>query len=151
MPDGWVERLQGLKQWERWVGVVSAGVVGMILHLAWGLGVSALGIEEQRVNVVIALDSLPAGSGVGDGFRVEAALVITVAPEALLVPTAALVRSGTRWAVMRMEAGRARRVEVDVRERSSELAWIDQPLLPGEWVVLYPGTQIRDGQRIAVR
>jgi chromate transporter len=46
----WVERLQGLKQWERWVGVVSAGVVGMILHLAWGLGVSALGIADGRLD-----------------------------------------------------------------------------------------------------
>lgn len=113
--------------------------------------VSALGIEEQRVNVVIALDALPVGGAVGDGFRVEAALVVTVEPMALLVPTAALVRAGTRWAVMRLETGRARRVEVDVRARTSELAWIDQPLRPGERVVLYPGTQIRDGQRIAVR
>ena len=46
----WVERLQGLEQWERWVGVVSAGVVGMILHLAWGLGVSALGIADGRLD-----------------------------------------------------------------------------------------------------
>jgi chromate transporter len=46
----WVERLQGLKQWERWVGVVSAGVVGMILHLAWGLGVSALGTADGRLD-----------------------------------------------------------------------------------------------------
>jgi chromate transporter len=46
----WVERLQGLKQWGRWVGVVSAGVVGMILHLAWGLGVSALGIADGRLD-----------------------------------------------------------------------------------------------------
>jgi chromate transporter len=46
----WVERLQGLKQWGRWVGVVSAGVVGMILHLAWVLGVSALGIADGRLD-----------------------------------------------------------------------------------------------------
>lgn len=46
----WVERLQGLEHWERWVGVVSAGVVGMILHLAWGLGISALGIADGRLD-----------------------------------------------------------------------------------------------------
>jgi chromate transporter len=46
----WVERLQGLKHWERWMGVVSAGVVGMIMHLAWGLGVSALGTADGRVD-----------------------------------------------------------------------------------------------------
>lgn len=48
----WVERLQGLRQWERWIGVVSAGVIGMILHLGLGLGALALGIHEGRFDAV---------------------------------------------------------------------------------------------------
>ncbi len=48
----WVERLRGLRSWARWIGVVSAGVVGMILHLGWVLGASALGLPDGRCDPV---------------------------------------------------------------------------------------------------
>jgi HlyD family secretion protein len=68
-----------------------------------------------------------------------------------MVPVAALVRSGPRWSVWALRGGRAYRVEVDVRERSPETAWIGSGLSAGQQVLLYPGTQIEDGQRVAVR
>jgi hypothetical protein len=75
--------------------------------------VSALGIEEQRVNVIVGLESkAEAATGLGDGFRVDARIVIRSQDDALLVPSAALVRDGAGWRVVcdrRRQGPRARR------------------------------------------
>ncbi len=113
--------------------------------------VSALGIEEQRVNVIVDID--PRGEAVpalGEGFRVDADIVVSAQDEALIVPTAALVRDGGRWAVLVAEGGRARLRPVALRERNAEAAWVDAGVAVGERVVLYPGAAVGDGQRLRV-
>ena len=111
--------------------------------------VSALGIEEQRVNVIV---DLPAGApGVGDGFRVDARIVVSSREGALLVPSAALVRDGEGWRVFAVEAGRARARTVTVQARHADSAWVSEGLREGEKVLLYPGSTVRDGQAVRVR
>lgn len=113
---------------------------------------SALGIEEQRVNVIVALkadaDTL---RKLGDGFRVDARITVSAHDGALLVPSAALVRQGEGWQVFVVEAGKARARAVTFSDRNAESAWVKDGLKAGEAVVLYPGRGMKDGQPARVR
>ena len=114
--------------------------------------VSALGIEEQRVNVLV--DLLPASPeealGLGDGFRVEARIVLSRVDQALRVPSAALVRDGQDWRVWVIHNGRAQARKVLVKDRHAEFGVIEPgPVKAGDQVVLYPA-QLSDAQRVKV-
>ncbi len=114
--------------------------------------VSALGIEEQRVNVIVDLaQSSPEVQRLGDGFRVDARITLFSQLDALLVPTAALVRDGEQWRVFIVEAGRARARTVQLNDRNAEVAWLKEGLREGEAVLLYPGSMISDGQPVLLR
>ncbi len=111
--------------------------------------VSALGIEEQRVNVIV--DLAPGAQGLGDGFRVDARITVSSQDGALLVPSAALVRDGAGWRVFVMEGGKARARPVTLQARNTDSAWIAEGLKAGETVVLYPGSTVTDGQAVRTR
>jgi HlyD family secretion protein len=114
--------------------------------------VSALGIEEQRVNVIVNLDgSAAATPGLGDGFRVDARITIQAQDNALLAPSAALVRDGAGWRVFVVEGGRAHARAVSVKDRNADQAWIQDGLKEGEALLLYPGSMIQDGQAVKLR
>ena len=75
--------------------------------------ISTLGVEEQRVNVIIDLVDPPAArQSLGDGFRVEAQIIVWERPQALIVPTSATFRVGDAWAVFRVRGRRAEQVLV---------------------------------------
>lgn len=113
--------------------------------------VSALGIEEQRVNVIVAVDGGSAAlQGLGDGYRVEARIVTQAQEDALLAPSATLVRDGTAWRVFVVDGGRTHARAVTVKDRNAEHAWIQDGLKAGERVVLYPGSMVGDGQAVKV-
>jgi HlyD family secretion protein len=114
--------------------------------------VSALGIEEQRVNVVVALNA-PAADlrQLGDGFRVEARITVSAHDGALLVPSAALVRHGEGWRVFVVDGGKAVARPVTFKDRHAESAWVLEGVKAGEAVVLYPGSGMVDGRAVRVR
>ena len=114
--------------------------------------VSALGIEEQRVNVLV--DLLPASPeealGLGDGFRVDARIVLSRTEQALRVPSAALVGDGQDWRVWVVQNGRVQARKVLLIDRNSEFGSIEPGLLnAGDAVVLYPA-QLTDGRRVNI-
>ncbi len=114
--------------------------------------VSALGIEEQRVNVIVEMEGkAEAAAGLGDGFRVDARLVIRAQDDALLVPSAALVRDGTGWRVFVVEGGKARARAVSLKDRNADRAWVQEGLAAGETVLLYPGSMVEDGRSVKLR
>jgi HlyD family secretion protein len=114
--------------------------------------ISALGIEEQRVNVIVGLESkADAAMGLGDGFRVDARIVTRSQRDALLVPSAALVRDGTGWRVFVVDGGRARARAVTLNDRNADQAWVEHGLSAGETVLLYPGSMIEDGRSVKQR
>lgn len=115
--------------------------------------VSALGIEEQRVKVHVALaDALPAGGALGDGYRVDARVVVQAIDGALRVPVAALQRQGEGWAVFVVDdGGQARLRAVALGPRSQDHAVVERGLADGERVVLFPGNGVRDGARVRQR
>lgn len=111
--------------------------------------VSALGVEEQRVNVIADLVSPPeARRGLGDGYRVEARVVIWEADAVVRVPAGALFRRGGDWAAFVVEDGRARLRVVKAGRAGAQEIQVLEGLEPGETVILHPGNRIRDGQRV---
>jgi HlyD family secretion protein len=111
--------------------------------------VSALGVEEQRVNVVAdLLTPLDQRRNVGDNFRVEARIIVWETDQALKVPAGALFRRGEQWAAFVLAEGRARLRPVKVGRSSGTETQVLDGLKDGEQVILYPGSRVRDGQRV---
>ena len=114
--------------------------------------VSALGIEEQRVNVVIAFAGEPEGwARLGHGFRVEARVVLWEGEEVLRVPLTALFRDGQDWALFVVQDGRAARRQVTLGQRNGLEAQILEGLTEGEQVVLHPSDQVTEGVLLTPR
>ncbi|MEI7937498.1 MAG: efflux RND transporter periplasmic adaptor subunit [Verrucomicrobiota bacterium] len=111
--------------------------------------ISALGVEEQRVNVIADLLTPPdQRRNVGDGFRVEARIIVWEATDALKVPAGALFRKGEQWAAFVIADGRARLKIVKAGRSSGTETQVIEGLKQGEEVILYPGSRVRDGQRV---
>ncbi len=116
--------------------------------------VSALGIEEQRVNVVIDITSPRAQwQALGDGYRVGVRIVTRDLVRVVQVPIGAVFprTDGAGMAVLVLAGGRARLRGVDVGARNASTAWIRRGLEPGEQVIVYPPPAVEDGARVAPR
>lgn len=114
--------------------------------------VSALGVEEQRVNVIIDFTSPQSEwSTLGDGYRVDVRILVFDVPETITVPVSALFRAGDHWAVFVADRGRARKREVEISRRNGQDAAVSKGLTPGEQVIVYPADTVRDGVRIEAR
>ncbi|MDH3284893.1 MAG: efflux RND transporter periplasmic adaptor subunit [Acidobacteriota bacterium] len=109
--------------------------------------VSALGVEEQRVDVIADLDDPP--PTLGTGYRVSGEIVVWRGDAALTVPTSALFRVGDSWQLFVVEGGRARRREVVIGQRNESAAEIVEGVAEGESVILFPPEAVDDG--VAVR
>jgi HlyD family secretion protein len=114
--------------------------------------ISALGVEEQRVNIIIDLISAPPKwEGLSDGFRVVADIITFSDQNALIVPTGALIKAGEQWIVYVVEGGRTKERTVTIARRSGLDAMVEKGLQPGEKVVVYPGDLVKDGVRVRVK
>jgi HlyD family secretion protein len=112
--------------------------------------VSALGVEERRVNVIVHLGPMPPDCTLGDGYKVEARIVMW-SGTAVTVPLGSLFRRGQDWAVFVVEAGRASLRPVIIGERNADMAQVLSGLRPDERVVLHPPDTLRDGGRLRIR
>lgn len=113
---------------------------------------SALGIEELRVPVILELTSPDdAWSRLKHNFRVTAEITLASVENALLVPSAALFRSGDGWAVFVFEQGRARLRKVEIGRGNESSTSVQGGFAAGERVILYPDERIAEGTRVAVR
>ncbi len=114
--------------------------------------VSSLGIEEQRVNVIIDFDrNVDDATQLGHGYRVVTQIELARAEAALTVPLTSLFRDGEQWSVFVEQDGRARLVHVTIGKRNALAAEIVDGLAEGEQIVAYPSLRISDGTRIAAR
>ena len=114
--------------------------------------ISALGVEEQRVNVVIDFeDAQTDGSKLGDGFRVEVSIIVWERNAVLKIPTSALFRDGDAWAVFAVRDGRAARTTVRIGQRSSLDAEVLSGLEQGAQVIVHPGDTVADGVAVIRR
>jgi HlyD family secretion protein len=113
--------------------------------------ISALGIEEQRVNVTLRLDAPGAAPALGHGFRVDVRVVLSATPDVVRVPVDALVREGAGWSVWRIEGGRARRAALELDAGAGAYRVVRAGLREGDRVIIFPGEQLREGQRVRRR
>jgi HlyD family secretion protein len=110
---------------------------------------SALGVEEQRVNVVAALaEPREAWAALGDGFRIEARLVLWRGEDVLKIPQGAAFRRGDGWAVFRVVSGRARLTPVEIGHRGETEVEVLKGLDAGAAVVVHPGDRVKDGAAV---
>ncbi len=108
--------------------------------------VSALGIEEQRVNVIA--DFLDPGVPLGDGYRVEAKIIIWESNEAIKIPMSALFRQGEAWNIFVVESGLAKQCAIETDHRSAFEIEVLKGLQAIESVIVHPAKEIADGMRV---
>ncbi|WP_281555885.1 HlyD family efflux transporter periplasmic adaptor subunit [Thalassomonas sp. RHCl1] len=114
--------------------------------------ISALGVEEQRVNVILAFtDPAEKWQSLGDAFRVEAAIIIDKAENVISVPLSALFRQEEQWSVFKVEDGYVVLQQVEVGRRNDRFAEITSGLQAGEQVISYPGNKVSAGVRVEKR
>jgi len=114
--------------------------------------VSALGVEEQRVNVIVDLtDTAEQRSGLKDAFRVEAHIVTWSSDDVLKIPSSALFRNSDRWSVFSIRNGKAELVHVTPGHRNSLEVEIVEGLGVNDEIILYPGDRVRHGTMVERR
>ncbi len=112
--------------------------------------ISALGVEEQRVNIILDITS-PAHEwkNLGDRFRVDVKIPVQTADDALMVPVGALFPVGSRYGLYLAKDDRAKLILVDVIARNGQHAWIRSDLKPGMQAIAYPPAKLKEGDRIS--
>jgi HlyD family secretion protein len=137
---------------EHWGGQHSLEAAVRLVEPSAFTKISALGVEEQRVNVIADFVSpYEERATLGDGYRIEAAIVLWQAPDVIQVPASALFRISDRWAVFVVEDGYARTRLIEIGRRNGLRAEVREGLQPGELVVTHPSDAVADGIRVAAR
>ncbi len=137
---------------EQWGGDESLEARVRLVEPAGRTKTSALGVEEQRVNVIADFpDRNKIPRTLGDGFRVEARIIIWQKENVLKVPTSALFRHGDGWAVFRIEQGHAVLRPVKVGRKNSLAAEVLEGLVANDQVVVHPSDKVADGVQVMRR
>jgi HlyD family secretion protein len=113
--------------------------------------ISALGVEEQRVNVIVDFVDPSSAAALGDGFALDARLVVAEASDVLKIPAGALFRIADGWAVYVVEDGRARLRPVRIGIRAGFQVEALEGLVEGERVIVYPGDRVTADARVTAR
>jgi HlyD family secretion protein len=113
---------------------------------------SALGVEEQRVNVVLDLDEpRTEWAALGDGYQVEARIVVWEGEGVLSVPASAVFRRDESWALFRVQDGIARITAIELGKRNPDRVEVRSGVQAGDQVVAYPSERVGEGVAVAPR
>lgn len=111
--------------------------------------ISTLGVEEQRVNVVIDIVSPPRDwERLGDAYQLDTRITVFARDEAIIIPSGALFRTGAGWSVYVVSEGRAQQRAVELLRRSGRIAAVTTGVGPGDKVIVYPSDRIAPGVRV---
>jgi HlyD family secretion protein len=114
--------------------------------------VSALGVEEQRVNAVIDIEpATQTMSAIGDGFRVDVRILVQTVEDAIKVPVSAIYPVGNQHGVFVIESGRSRQRLIEIVARNSTEAIVKSGLEPGVSVIVYPPVTLKEGTRVVAK
>jgi HlyD family secretion protein len=140
----------GAETWiERWGGDKRLGARVRLVEPSGFSKVSALGVEEQRVNVVADFVCDPAErAALGDGYRVHARVVVWQKADAVRVPLSAIFRDGDRWAVFVIGRDRAEKRVIEIGHRGDREAEALSGIAEGDQLVVHPGDRLTDGARV---
>ncbi|HEY6967951.1 MAG TPA: efflux RND transporter periplasmic adaptor subunit [Candidatus Angelobacter sp.] len=111
--------------------------------------ISALGVEEQRANVV--LDFVDGSDKLADAYRVEVRVITWQAPNVLKVPSSAVFRSGEEWALFIVRNGVAHQTTVKLGHRGAAETEVMQGVTTGDSVIIHPSAEVKEGIRVALR
>jgi len=137
---------------EQWGGENPLPATVRLIEPSGFMKVSALGVEEQRVNVILDLDDPPEKRRtLGDAFRVEARIVIWEQDDVLQIPTGALFRRRNQWSAFAVREGRAELCALEIGHRNSLSAEVVSGLQAGDQVILHPSDKVEDGVQVNVR
>lgn len=132
-----------------WGGDVDLNAVVRRVEPSAFTKVSALGIEEQRVNVLLDLETTPAQ--LGHGYRVVVQIAVWSKENAVQVPLGALFRSAGSWSVFIVEDGLAKIRNIKIGQMNQSEAEVLEGLQVDESVILYPNDQLEDGSPVETR
>jgi len=137
---------------KRWGGNQDINARVKVIEPSGFTKISALGVEEQRVNVILSFtDPIEKWASLGDAFRVEAAIIIDRADKAIKIPLSALFRQNEKWSVFKVVDGVAMIQEVAVGRKNDRFAEIEQGLEVGELIIVHPGNSVEDGVSVVER
>lgn len=137
---------------ENWGGDESLRGEVRIVEPSGFTKLSALGVEEQRVNVIIdILDPPQDRTSLGDGFRVDTRIVVWQTPSALKVPTSSLFRVDGQWHLFAVTEGMARQLSVAIGQNNGIEAQVLSGLEPGAQVIVHPSDNVEDGTKVEPR
>lgn len=137
-------------QIENWGGPPVPAVVDRVEPVAH-TKISALGVEEQRTNVILQFKDKPPESLQAHDFRVDVRVIVREAKNAVRVPLGALFRHGSGWALYKVVDGRAKLTEVQVAEADSHLRAVTSGINEGDEVIVFPSSTVADDVRIDAR
>jgi HlyD family secretion protein len=134
---------------EQWGGAEALEARVRLVEPAAFTKVSALGVEEQRVNVIADFtDAADKRAMLGDAYRVEARIVAWEGVDVLTVPSGALFQEGKAWRAYVVDGGRARLRELKVGRGNGVATQVLDGLRAGDRVIVYPGDRVQDGSRV---
>lgn len=135
---------------ENWGGPPLPAVVDRVEPVA-RTKISALGVEEQRTNVILQFKGGPGEGLRAHDFRVDVRVVVREAKNAIRVPLGALFRQGAGWALYKIVDGKAALTEVEVAEADPRFRAVTSGVEEGDTVVVFPSSSISDGARVKPR
>jgi len=134
---------------ERWGGEGELRARVRLVEPAAFTKISALGVEEQRVNLIADFVDEPGRrAGLGDAYRVEARIVVWESADVLKIPSGALFQRDGTWRVFAVDGGKARLRTVEIGRGNGVETQVLGGLAEGERVVVYPGDRVEDGTRV---
>ncbi len=137
---------------KRWGGGVDIHAEVRVKEPSGFTKISALGVEEQRVNIILSFtDSIEKWKVLGDAFRVEAAIIIDRADDVIKIPLSTLFRQNEVWSVFKVVNGVVVLQSVEVGRRNDRYAEITAGLLVGESVITHPGNSISENVKVIAR
>ena len=137
---------------KRWGGDQDINARVKVIEPSGYTKISALGVEEQRVNVILSFtDPREKWSALGDAFRVEAAIIIDQANDVIKVPLSALFRHNEIWSVFKVVEGTVELQAVNVGRRNDQYAEILSGLNVNDQIITHPGNSIDEGVKVETR
>lgn len=137
---------------KRWGGTEDINAQVRVVSPSGFTKISALGVEEQRVNIYMNfIDGPDKWRGLGDAFRVETSIIVDRADNTLYLPISALFRFEGQWSVFQVVDGVTERSAVEVGRMNDQIAEVLSGLAEGDSVVVHPGSEIADDVRVVRR
>ncbi len=137
---------------KRWGGLEDINARVKVIEPSGFTKISALGIEEQRVNVILNFtDPNEKWKSLGNAFRVEAAIIIDRADDIVKIPLSALFRQNELWSVFKVLDGVVELQNVQIGRRNDRFVEIKNGLSPGDRIIAHPGNKVDAGVRVVNR